>query len=203
MKEIKLNCFLENETCQVVSSQVKLEINNPLEKQTTLIISNHSKNNCQLNLSSKNLNQNGNDFLSQINLLVTSGENLFSQNDLTNFLSKKIDLGFIDAKSTKEYLFDFDFLNLALENKKISFNFDLLFDFNCQQIEEKQAAVEKIQENKSTQAAVLAAKIDNSETIKDNSFWISPFFYLLSGLFVIIFFVIIRFVNGKKKQNSK
>lgn len=203
MKEIKIDCFSENEVCQVVSSQVKLEINNPLEKQSTLIISNHSQSNCHLKLSVKCFDQNDNDFLSQINLLITGGENLFFQNNLINFLNKKVDLGLIDAKSTKEYLFNFDFLKLALENQKIILNFDLLFDFDCQQIEEKQIAAEKTQDIKSTQPAVLATKTNDSKTIKDESFWISPFFYLLSSLFVIVFFVIIRFINGKKKQSSK
>ncbi len=112
MKEIKLDCFLENEICKITSSQMQFELNNPLDKKFSLEIFNHSQNDCNLILEAKNLEKS--DFLSQVDLLITNEEKLIFQDDLDSFFKQKINLNQIGGKSIKKYFFDFDFLSLAI-----------------------------------------------------------------------------------------
>ncbi len=101
----------------------------------------------------------------------------------------------------------------------MTLTFDLYFDFDCQasQIQATTlegnlitVAAENEITDQSSQAAVLAANnsIQDQPTINDDAaiqadaFWFSTLFYLLSGLFIIIFFVIIKFVHGKKDKKK-
>jgi hypothetical protein len=209
MKEIKLDCFLENEICKITSSQMQFELNNPLDKKFSLEISNHSQNDCNLILEAKNLEKS--DFLSQVNLFITSEEKLIFEDDLDSFFKQKINLNQIGGKSIKKYYFDFDFLNLALENKKFFLKFDFLFSFNCEESRNinNEFISAEVKPSSSSQASVLAAKIDSqninvstkSVLLDKNYPWIPPFLYLLSSLFIVAFFVIIKFINGKKNKN--
>lgn len=200
MKEIKIDCFLEKEICQVVSPITKFEINNPFEKEFILEINNHSQNNCQLFLTAKKFTLDN--FSAQTSLIILSEERVISEGSLENFFKQKINLNIINAKNTKKYFFNFDFSNLYFKNEKTSLVFDFLLDFDCAEL---QTAVLQVQ---TSSAAVLAASTSNNlEIIKQpnqikNYFWHEPLFYMLSSLCVISFFVIMKIVHGKKKNKA-
>ncbi len=221
MKEIKLDCFLGTESCAVISSQNKLILDNPTDRELTLEVFNHRDDDCQLVVTAKNLKQETTALLSQTNLLITSDEQLIFQDNLAEFLTKNIDFQLITAQTNRKYLFNFDFLNLILaKEKKFLITFDLYFDFRCQKAQMKVDAPEASQRTVATeneaidqtsQTAVLAANdgvkeqltVNSKITNQTNSFWFSTLFYLLSGLFIIIFFVIIKFVHGKKSKKKQ
>ncbi len=205
MKEILLNCFAQNENCQIVSDLKNFSISSPIENKYLLQITNQSENNCEIDLQLKRIGQS--ESLSEVELLITRGKELLFQDNLEIFFKQKISLGSIRAKVSDKYFLTFDFINLSLENKKIILNFDFALNFHCSDlVTENLSAINQtdsqaaVKENK---AEVLAAADNNNQKIAQNSsFLSSPIFYLLSSLFIVVFFVIIKFVNGKKKKNK-
>ena len=204
MKEVKLDCFASNELCINSSSLENFVINDPTDQEFSLQIANHGNKDCELNLSIKNFNQNNS--LNQVKLLISSQNELFFRDNLDQFFKQKINLNSIRAQSSKTYYFYLDFLNLITNEEQFSVNFDLLLDFVCKESnklevfsnETKESEV-KMQE--STQGTVLSAS--SSTEITQNLPRISLLFYSLSILFVIAFFVIIKFINGKNKKKQR
>jgi hypothetical protein len=208
MKEIKLNCFAGNETCQVISDLKNFSILSPLENEYSLQITNQSENDCEVNLQLKRIEQS--DTLSEVKLLITREKELLFQDSLEIFFKQKTTLGSIKSKTSSKYFLTFDFINLSVENKKITLNFDFSLNFHCADrvIEDLTVAGPASSQVKATakenKSEVLSAADDNNPKIAQNSnFLSSPIFYLLSSLFIVVFFVIIKFVNGKKKKNKE
>lgn len=201
MKEIKLNCFSSNELCINSSSLENFVINDPTDQEFSLQIANHGNNDCELNLSTKNFNEDS--FFSQVELLISSQNELFFRDNLDQFFKQKINMSSIRAQSSKTYYFYLDFLNLITNEEQFSVNFDLLLDFVCHEsskLEElpNEANELEIETQGFTKGVVLSAS--SSAEVKQNPPQVSLFFYLLSILFVIAFFVIIKFINGKNKK---
>jgi|GEM_PF-3703365 len=195
MKEIELNCSFDSKACDFTNSQQKIEINNPLENDFYLKINNLSSKNCHFYMQASNYNlDNGS---SQIKLLISENEKIVYQETLNNFLQSKIDLGVLLAQSNYQYFFIFDLSHLFSNPDKIGLNFDLLFDFDCYiedlKVEESDENIQKTQIiSPSLQPAgeVLANEDQNQSFI----------FPLLSILFVLLLFVIIKIVHGQKKK---
>ncbi len=190
MKEIKLDCFSKNQACEIISAAKSFEVNNPFEQQFVLEINNHSSQNCEFILEIKNLI--ANDLLNMNNLALGDGEKLLFEGGLKKFLQQKNNLGFINANSVKKYFFDFNFLNLAFENQKIQANFDLLLNFHCQ---ENQV----IQIKDSSQVAAMSTGVVLGAS-KTNA---SGLIYLALTLCAFSFFVIMKFIHGKKKKSQR
>jgi hypothetical protein len=221
MKEIIIDCFLETDSCEVISDQKQFILDNPADKQLILEVFNHRDDACQLVMTAKNLEQEKMTFLSQTDLLITSDEQLIFQDNLEEFFKQSIDFKSIAGGHSRKYVLNFDFFNLILaKEKKMALTFDLYFDFDCQasQIQATTleanlitVAAENEITDQSSQAAVLAASdgiqdqpiINDSLAIQADAFWFSTLFYLLSGLFIVIFFVIIKFVHGKKSKKKQ
>lgn len=206
MKKIQLTCFAGSESCQIVSVEHKIEISDSSERQFALQIANQSLNDCQLRLTpqNQNLQPSQSDSLPFVNLLVANSNRILFQGSLDNFFKQQIDFGNIEAQTSQEYLLDFDLFNLSLAKQKFLVNFDLLFDFQCQASTIQTAVLSATASSQvpiSSQAAVLAATVsaDIKSADIDRQNW-HPFFYFLSSLFILIFFVIIKFVHGKKKK---
>lgn len=207
MKEIKLNCFAENETCQVISDLKSFSILSPLENEYSLQIANQSENDCAINLQLKRIEQSDN--LSEVNLLITREKELLFQDNLEIFFKQNTSLGLIKSKTSNKYFLTFDFINLSIENKKITLNFDFSLNFYCVDQVKENLPITNLSNSqalkKENKSEVLAATDDNNnqKIAQNNSFLSSPILYLLSSLFIVIFFVIIKFVNGKKKKNKE
>lgn len=208
MKNIKLDCFNKNDLCQVTSVDKSFLISNPLEREFILEIFNHQSSQCTIKTQS--INALPNNDLTMANLktanltIIKQGELLF-QDDLSVFFTKEIFLGSIAGNSSASYSFFIDLLDLILQEKKLSFNFDLLFDFDCEEttknVDQVKNETEDL-ERKTKRADVLSASSSvRAEATSSNSFFKPSFFlFLLSSLFVIIFFVIMKIINGQKKK---
>lgn len=193
MTNIKIDCFIGDNLCQVNSSDKSIQISSPLEKEIFLEIFNHGQNDCELLIRASNFSTDHD--LETINLMIYNAEQIFFKDNLL-VLREGSTVGLISATSSASYFFSIDLLNLVLEEKSLSLNFDLLFDFNCEE------AINNSNQIKNTN--VLSASSSATEEIpSSDSFFKSPFlFFLLSSLFVIIFFVIMKVINGQKKKKQ-
>lgn len=205
MKEIKLDCFIANEFCQITSLDKSIKINNPLEKEVNLEIFNHGTTDCVVKIKTTSLSVN--DDLNFANLTISNSKQIFFKDSLQIFKKTEIPLGYVMANSSANYLFSMDLLNLLLENKKFIFNFDLIFDFACEDTLEKTDQIQQKIDSSSQlkETSVLSANDTTKENTDSNNFLFgSPsFFLLLSILFVIIFFVIMKFIHEQKKKKHK
>lgn len=201
MKTIKLDCFNQVDFCQIISIEQSFLINNPLEGKFLLEIFNHGDNECTIVMKPSNFSKN--DDLEKINMIITSDERIFFQDNLMSFFTKEVLLGSITNHSSVNYFFSVDLMRFILEEKKLTINFDLLFDFNCKRTNEftNQDENSNYQTKKTN---VLAASSSAEEEIAlSSSFSRFSILLLLSSLFVIIFFVIMKFIHGQKKKKQK
>lgn len=205
MKKIKLDCFITNESCQITSLDKSIKIDNPLEKEFNLEIYNHGTTNCSVQIKTTNFSVN--DDLNFANLTISNSKQMLFKDNLQTFKETEISLGSVMANSSVNYLFSMDLLNLLLENKKFIFDFDLIFDFTCEDVLEKTDQIQqKIDSNNQLkETSVLSANDTIKENTDSNNFLFkSPsFFLLLSILFVIVFFVIMKFIHEQKKKKRK
>ena len=184
MKEIILDCFKVSESCLAISLDRNLLLNDPKSQEFSVLVFNHSSADCQLETK------------------VRSQEEI----DLAKFLKQPTESPIIAAGQSKKYLFDFDFLSLAMEHREFIAKFDLVFDFNCTEVAKKAVTSPAT----TTQGSVLAANnslapvqaASASPAVTNQQFWFSAFFYFLSSLFILVFFVIIKVVNGKKRKSQ-
>jgi len=205
MKKIKLDCFITNESCQITSLDKSIKIDNPLEKEVNLEIFNHGTTDCVVEIKTNSLFVK--DDLNFANLTISNSRQMFFKDSLQIFKETEISLGSVMANSSVNYLFSMDLLNLLLENKKFIFDFNLIFDFTCEDVLEKTDQIQqKIDSNNQLKkTSVLSA----NNTIKENTdlnnflFRSPSFFLLLSILFVIVFFVIMKFIHEQKKKKRK
>lgn len=205
MKNIKLDCFNKNDFCQITSVEKSFLISSPIEREFILQIFNHGTNECTVKMRPINFSLNND--LKIANLTITTDGKILFQDDLSIFFAKEIILGSIAKKSSANYFFSIDLLSLVLEEKKLDFDFDLLFDFNCEDITKSFSEINnspEISEHEIKKASVLSASSSvKTEVVPSNTFLKSSFFiFLLSSLFVIIFFVIMKFINGQKKKKQ-
>lgn len=195
MKEIELNCSFDSKACDFAKSQEKIEINNPLENEFSLKINNLSSKSCHFYMQASNYNlDNG---LSQINLLISESEKIIYQENLNNFLQSKIDLGTLQAQRNYQYFFIFDLSHLFFSTDKIELIFDLLLDFDCYPEELK---VEEYDENIQKTQIISPSLQSAGEVLANEDQNQSFIFPLLSILFVLLLFVIIKTVHGQKKK---
>lgn len=205
MTNIRLDCFNKNDFCQLKSAEKSFLISNPLEKEFFLEIFNYGTNECSVKM--KAINSSLNNDLKIANLTIIANKKVLFQDDLSMFFAKEIILGSIANNSSASYFFSIDLLSLVLEEKKLIFDFDLLFAFNCEEIVKNPNQIKNQPENlelKIEKASVLSANSSvKEEIVSPTSFFKSSFFFLLlSSLFVVIFFVIMKFINGQKKKKQ-
>lgn len=205
MKKIRLDCFNTDKFCQITSLDKSIKINNPLEKEMNLEIFNHGTTNCTVKIKTNNFSVNDN--LNFVNLIISNSQQIFFKDNLQIFKETEITLGSVMANSSVSYLFSMDLLNLLLEGEKFIFNFDLIFDFDCEEMLEKTEQIQKKidSNNQFKETTVLSANDAMKENVNLISFLFkSPsFFLLLSILFVILFFVIMKFIHEQKKKKRK
>lgn len=182
-----------------------IKIDNPLEKEMNLEIFNHGTTNCTVKIKTNNFSVNDN--LNFVNLIISNSQQIFFKDNLQIFKETEITLGSVMANSSVSYLFSMDLLNLLLEGEKFIFNFDLIFDFDCEEMLEKTEQIQKKidSNNQFKETTVLSANDAMKENVNLISFLFkSPsFFLLLSILFVILFFVIMKFIHEQKKKKRK
>lgn len=209
MKEIKLNCFAENEFCENASALKNLTISDPIDREFTIQIANQSAQNCSIHLTAKS-SDNSDDYFDQMQLLITHQEKIHFKESFSHLFKQEVDLGTIAAQSINTYYFYLDFFDLVVKRVELSTHFDFLFNFSCEEVERVTVSEgsssnsvvqpeEKPQE--SNRGTVLAANVSSEP--KQNLLEMKLFFYLLPILFVIAFFVIIKLINGKKKKKQK
>jgi hypothetical protein len=122
-----------------------------------------------------------------------------------DFSNSKIDLKTIEANESQEYLFSLEASFAPFDHLKLKTSFELILNFNCQQNDSQSA--QSVQSMVASQtAAVLAASTaaqPPAAVSLEQSNKLSNLIYLCgSCLFVLVFFVIIKFINGKKKKNQ-
>lgn len=199
MKTIKLNCLFDSQVCNFVDSQQNFQLNDPAENNFSLEINNLSLKNCDFYIKTKQLS--GNEQADEINLLISRDNEIVYQESLDKFFQQKVNLGELEKQSNKQYFFIFDLSHLFFNPDKIELDFDLLLDFNCWLPEleiEKFTPPAQTQKIHQASGSVLAS---NNQVIAPLEGQFNfPIFLLLSILFVFLFFVIIKIVNGKKKK---
>jgi hypothetical protein len=186
MKEIILDCFKTDDSCSVISLDKNLVLNDAKAQDFSVLVFNHSSADCQLLTT------------------VRSHE----QAELAKFLQQRAQSLIIEAGRSRKYFFNFDFLSLVMEKRKVSAKFDLVIDFKCTDV--VKIAVPSPSNTSVAQGSVLADKNSSmsAQVATDGNlsgqpqFWFSAYFYFLSSLFILIFFVIIKIVNGKKKKSQ-
>lgn len=216
MKQISLNCFQSAQTCQISSADHELHINNLLDQEFILEIANQASQACYLNFRLEAVDDHFE--LKTISVMISDEEQLFYKGNLEFLLSQPVVLDFIEAHATHHYYFSIDLLQMltVIEDKPWLFN--ILLDFDCpeeltkQNYEQDQTFTSAKQKDlilpspaASSSAAVLA--MTNRvlvPTLSNKTRQALPLVILcLFGLFMFIFFVIMKFVHGKKKQKTK
>ena len=190
MKKIQLECFVKDENCQLTSAVHKMEFGQT-DREYSLLINNHSQNDCELKIESRFVDS---PKASPVNLLISDNNKLFFRGALLDFSSSVIDLQSIKANSSQEYLFNLEMSPVSTDLLNFTTQFDLVFDFDCQQtVASRSAAV--LAASTAAQPSVVISPEQNNNL---------PVLIYLCGscLFVLVFFVIIKFINGKKKKNQ-
>lgn len=204
MTKIKIDCFAEDNSCQVDSPEKSIKMSNPLENETILEIFNHGADNCTVKMKTNNLSIS--DDLKIVNLMISNAQQIFFKGNFLDFTNNEIVLGLIAPRSSEKYFFSMDLLALVFEEKKLTFNFNLVFDFNCESYVEEKNQVENTADlrEKTIKPAVLSSsdKASKSAELQNSFFRLPEFFLLLSILFVAIFFVIMKFINDQKKKKQ-
>jgi len=199
MKKISLDCFVADNFCQITSSDQSITIDNPLEKEVSLEVFNHGASNCVVKMKTVNFSTNND--LNLTKLILSDSKQIFFKDNLQIFKETEIVLGSIMANSSANYLFSIDLLDLVLEGKKLVFDFDLILDFDCEDLLEKNGQTQqKINSDvQFKETAVLSANdvLQAKDTDREK---VNPIFLLLSILFVAIFFVIMKFIHEQKKK---
>ena len=216
MKQINLNCFQSANTCQISSADHQLLISNPLDQEMILEIFNQASQACYLNFRLEAVDDHFD--LKTISVMISDEEQLFYKGNLEFLLSQSVVLDFIEAHAFHRYYFSLDLLQMltVIEDKPWLFN--IFLDFDCpeeltkQNFEQDQVFATAEQKDltlpsqaESSRAAVLALTDQSLVAARSSQAWQAlPLVILcLFGLFMFIFFVIMKFVHGKKKQKTK
>ena len=203
MNQIKLDCFVNDNTCQLISLDKRLTFNDPLVKEVFLEINNHSFNHCLVKMTAQSLTDNEN--LETFDLLIIKGEEILFNNNFAQFLKTEIDLGAISVNSSVSYAFQMDLLDSILAQNKLLLNFSLIFNFTCDNFTSQLKQKEEGSDSASKKHSVLSAT-SNPASIglsQESSPLPVYLFFLLSILFVIIFFVIIKLIHEYKKKKQR
>lgn len=187
MREIRIDCFKDSKICQIVSEKQNFQVNELEDQEYSLVIQNFSNQDCRLFIFANSQDQ------SELSLLIQKDQEIIFHDQLNNFFNQKIDLGNIDKQSAQNYFFYFDVSKLVFTKQNLSLNFDLSLEYSCLEptivdIEEPIIA--------ETSSAVLGANIVELSSHKN---FLLP---ALICLFVVIFFVIMKLINGKKKKKQ-
>lgn len=197
MKSIKILCFKTSDNCEVISPDQSIQLNNIEDKNFLLQIDNQGDRDCELNLTARN--QQNEQILREVELLISNDKTIIFQDNLEKFFTDKINLDLIKSKSEKDYFFALDLTNLASIKQILTVKFDLFLDFNCSDVQKVKVLVQASPTN--SQGSVLAAH-SLEEPMKTNQTNLPLLVFLLSSLFVVVFFVIIKIVHGKKKTKK-
>lgn len=187
MREIKIDCFKDSQICQIVSEKKNFQVNELEDQEYSLTIQNFSDQDCRLFIFANSQNQ------SELSLLIQRDQEIIFHDQLNSFFNQKINLGDIDKQSAQNYFFYFDISKLVFIRENLSFNFDLNLEFSC-----LESAIVNIEEPiiAETSSAVLGA---NAVELSSHKNFLLP---TLICLFVVIFFVIMKLINGKKRKKQ-
>ncbi len=196
MNKIIIECFFREEpACQVTSSLSAIQINHPLERNFQIQLVNLSQRDCDLSFQANG--ELGKLIDRELSLTLSYADKVIFRGQFTALLDQSQALGLLAAEQTSDLWFDFDLLPLLNLGAPVQFNFALLFDFACTSVPSPDRSPS--QAANSAVLAVSQAPLPLESAAPPDFTW---FFYLLSGLFVLGFFVIIKFVHGKKKKKS-
>jgi len=205
MNQLEINCFATDNTCQLVSLDKTIEFKEPLNKDVKIEINNQGSQHCLIKMRAQQLNVNK-DF-QNFTLSISREKQILFNGDFINFFTTEVDLGEISANSSAIYIWHMDLLNLILAEEKLFMNFSLFFDFVCEdfvnQIDQEQKVYNS--KDKANEQNVLSVT-SQAEVVKVSSkFFQKPIYLLLSlsTLFVIIFFVIMKFIHEQKKKKQR
>ncbi len=202
MNQIKLDCFTTDNTCQLISLDRAINVNDPLAKEVFLEIINHSSNRCLVKMMAQS--SANNEHLAVFNLIISKEKEILFNNSFAQFFKTEIDLGEILADSSATYVLQMDLLNLVLAQNKLLLGFNLIFSFTCEDLTDQIEQKEEDSTLASKQQSVLSATSQSEIISSPQEPFSSPIylFLLLSTLFVIIFFVIMKFIHGQKKKKQ-
>ncbi len=204
MNQIKIDCFATDQSCQLVSLDQTIEVNDPSEKEAIIEISNQGPNRCFAKMKVQSLTSD--DDLQVFELSISREKQILFNSSFANFSKTEINLGEILANSSATYVLQMDLLDLLLEEKSVLLNFTLVFDFTCEDSIEVTNYEDKISVMESTpnEKAVLSAT-SSTEIVDLSSKSVQEpvhLLFLLPILFVIIFFVIMKLIHGQKKKKK-
>lgn len=206
MNQIKIDCFATTDNyCQLVSLDEAIKFSEPSEKEAIIEINNQGSKPCFVKMGVRQLNIDKD--LQNFTLIVRREKQILFNGDFINSSTTEVDLGEILPNSSATYIWQMDLLDLVLAEEKLFVNFSLFFDFVCEdfanQIDQEQKAYNS--KDKQSEQKVLSA-ISQTETVSESSkFFQKPIYLLLSlsVLFVIIFFVIMKFIHDQKKKKQR
>lgn len=198
MKKINLECFADQQKiCLNTSLLQNVQITNPLDRVVSLKITNLGSEHCELFLQLRNLVEQ--DLWQKLKLTVSDYDKIYFRALAADLLTKEQAIGFISPQQQTELFFDFDLMPLLSSNEKVQLKFDLILNFLCKEIKQSQLATQSATSSSvlaaSNSSLVVADKI--KQDVQTDLNWL---IYFLSSLFVFCFFVIMKFLNGKKKK---
>ena len=137
----------------------------------------------------------------------------FFNDNLSLLAAQSQALGTIEAQAATTYFLSIDLLKMFLLIEDHAWSFNLLFDFNCQETVDPSSTLKASSASNVTvttspiiepNGAVLAAVDQSQEENNISKFWQLDIIQglIVFGLFVIIFFVIMKLVHGKKKKQA-
>ena len=194
--KIIIECFAKEEPiCQVTSALSVIQINHPLERNFQIELLNLGQRDCDLALQASSEPAKLLDH--ELSITLSNGDKLIFRGQLATFLDQTQNLGSLAAGQTTDLWFDFDLLPLLTAGKPVQFDFALFFDFACADRSFPDRSPSQVAD--SAVLAVSQAALPLESAPPPDFTW---FFYLLSSLFVLCFFAIIKFVHGKKKKQK-
>ncbi len=211
MKKITLDCFQSELACQISSEAQSLQIKDFLDQNLAVEIFNHSDQICQLSFRLETQDENFD--VKEIQATVSDQKQLFFNDNLSLLAAQSQALGTIEAQAATTYFLSIDLLKMFLLIEDHAWSFNLLFDFNCQETVDPSSTLKASSASNVTvttspiiepNGAVLAAVDQSQEENNISKFWQLDIIQglIVFGLFVIIFFVIMKLVHGKKKKQA-
>lgn len=195
MITLQIECFEKNSTeCNLKDSNESIKINNPLQRTFKLQVGNSGPNVCQVFLVVESKKDHPE--WQGLSFTLLKDDSLLYRGLVFDYLDKSHIIGTLKSEQNLSLIFDFDLLELLVAEKSIDANFDLYLDFKCQPtklIEKSLTEETKVVLSSSNDGVLIENEVKN-ESIWKVYFW--------SSLFVLVFFVIIKIVNGKKKKKN-
>lgn len=201
-KTLQIQCNSVEQDCVLDDTDARIIITD-LVDHYVLAIDQLDVAECSLSLQFVDLDEateKSDHVLGQLAVEIKREENSIVNTSLNSLFANTVVLGELTPQSTTNYQLIFDASSLRPELLNTTLTFDLLLDFSCQQHSD-QLSSDTISLSAGSAPHTTAVLGANTQDIvdSDGTKYFYSFIALLTLLFALLFFVIMKYIHGKKK----